>query len=196
MCFFENAQLLMSILISYTMGPLLRGHPDKRPPLLKGHFSDAKGVASRGDHCNPNSICLYLSLSSVTFVRGVWQWSCFQNYIKIFIYFIQFDLFKAFLNMYVDDSVMSSHSCRRSVSEDDNPPSPVGMDTLDSFMTGHQAAGLSAGGSSRVQKQDGLCFHSPMTPPSNPHTPASPSTSRISQVGSLSVSQVFRGKFK
>ena len=59
------------------MEPLLRGHPDerppplerplgnvnlninvliftpnKRPPLLKGHFSDAKGVASQdGFHC-------------------------------------------------------------------------------------------------------------------------------------------------
>ena len=28
--------------------------PDERPPLLKGHFSDAKGVASQeGFHCNP-----------------------------------------------------------------------------------------------------------------------------------------------
>ena len=61
----------------YTVEPLLRGHPDerpsplerpvdnvnlnmntlistpdKRPPLLKGHFSDAKGVASQeGFHC-------------------------------------------------------------------------------------------------------------------------------------------------
>ena len=61
-----------------TVEPLLRGHPDerppplerplddvnlnvnvlistpdKRPPLLKGHFSDAKGVASQeGFHCN------------------------------------------------------------------------------------------------------------------------------------------------
>ena len=60
-----------------TVGPLLRGHPDERPlplerpldkenlninvlistpderpPLLKGHFSDAKGVASQeGFHC-------------------------------------------------------------------------------------------------------------------------------------------------
>ena len=58
-----------------TVEPLLRGHPDQRPaplerpldckskqilistpgekpPLLKGHFSDAKGVASQeGFHC-------------------------------------------------------------------------------------------------------------------------------------------------
>ena len=62
---------------SYTVEPLLRGYPDERPPplerplanvnlninvlistpderppLLKGHFSDAKGVASQeGFHC-------------------------------------------------------------------------------------------------------------------------------------------------
>ena len=27
--------------------PLLRGHPDESPPLWKGHFSGAKGVASQ-----------------------------------------------------------------------------------------------------------------------------------------------------
>ena len=62
---------------AYTVKPLLRGHPDERPsplerpldnvnlninvliftpderaPLLKGHFSDAKGVAlQEGFHC-------------------------------------------------------------------------------------------------------------------------------------------------
>ena len=60
-----------------TVEPLLKGHPDERPPplerpfdnvnltlnvlistperppLLRGHFSDAKGVASQeGFHCN------------------------------------------------------------------------------------------------------------------------------------------------
>ena len=49
----------------YTVEPSLRGHPDKRPhinvfistpverpPLLKGHFSGAKGVASQeGFNC-------------------------------------------------------------------------------------------------------------------------------------------------
>ena len=64
--------------IWYTVEPLLRGHPDERPlplerpldnvnlninvlistpderpPLLKDHFSDAKGVASQeGFHCS------------------------------------------------------------------------------------------------------------------------------------------------
>ena len=66
--------------LQYTMEPLLRGHPNdmplplvrsidnvnlnidvlistpyERPPLLKGHFSDAKGVASQeGFHCTIN----------------------------------------------------------------------------------------------------------------------------------------------
>ena len=41
----DNVNLNMNILIST---------PDERPPLLKGHFSDAKGLASQeGFHCNP-----------------------------------------------------------------------------------------------------------------------------------------------
>ena len=69
-----------------TVEPLLRGHPDKRPvplkrpldnvnlninaliytpgkrpPLLKGHFSGAKGVASQeGFHCAPLIVLLLL----------------------------------------------------------------------------------------------------------------------------------------
>ena len=69
-------------LSSYTVEPLLRGHPDERPPplerpldnvnlninvlistpderppLLKGHFSGAKGVASqKGFHCRFNTM--------------------------------------------------------------------------------------------------------------------------------------------
>ena len=68
----------LKVIYLYTVEPLLRGHPDERPlplerpldkenlninvlistpderpPLLKGHFSDAKGVASQeGFHCN------------------------------------------------------------------------------------------------------------------------------------------------
>ena len=68
----------------HTVEPLLRGHPDERPPplerpldnvnlnfnvlistpderppLLKGHFSDAKGVASQeGFHCIVSSFIL------------------------------------------------------------------------------------------------------------------------------------------
>ena len=39
----DDANLNINVLIST---------PDERPPLLKGHFSDAKGVASQeGFHC-------------------------------------------------------------------------------------------------------------------------------------------------
>ena len=73
---------LNQIQIRYTVEPLLRGHPDerppplerpldnvnlninvlistpdKRPPLLKGHFSGAKEVASQeGFYCSLNKI--------------------------------------------------------------------------------------------------------------------------------------------
>ena len=40
----HNVNLNINVLIST---------PDERPPLLKGHFSDAKGVVSQeGFHCN------------------------------------------------------------------------------------------------------------------------------------------------
>lgn len=42
---------------------------------------------------------------------------------------------QAFLNMFVDEAVLSSHARRRSTAEDDNPPSPVGMDTVDGLMS-------------------------------------------------------------
>jgi mediator of RNA polymerase II transcription subunit 14 len=40
---------------------------------------------------------------------------------------------KAFLNVYVDEAAKLSQ--RRSTTEDDNPPSPMGMDAIDSFMS-------------------------------------------------------------
>ena len=72
----------MRLIFISTVEPLLRGHhderppplvrplanvnlninvlistPDERPPLLKGHFSDAKGVAlQEGFHCSIISI--------------------------------------------------------------------------------------------------------------------------------------------
>ena len=45
--------------------------PDERPPLLKGHFSDAKGVASQeGFHCTMKSLVMILlwSLLVISFV--------------------------------------------------------------------------------------------------------------------------------
>ncbi|XP_043274195.1 mediator of RNA polymerase II transcription subunit 14 isoform X2 [Venturia canescens] len=85
---------------------------------------------------------------------------------------------KAFLSKYVDESAVFR---RRSQSEDDNPPSPVTMDSDGSgvgFMSHHRG-----GPQSPAQQRDGLRFHPPLTPPSgsNPHTPASPHTANISQ---------------
>jgi len=90
--------------------------------------------------------------------------------------------------MYVDDSMMSTATKRRSTTEDDHPPSPE-MDPLD-FMSQQHMAGSPAGARApRLQQTDGFRFHGPMTPPSNPQTPASPSTQKLSQVDDLSVFQ-------
>ncbi|XP_064603828.1 mediator of RNA polymerase II transcription subunit 14-like [Liolophura sinensis] len=91
---------------------------------------------------------------------------------------------KAFLNMYVDETVLASYSRRRSANEDDNPPSPIGMDSLDMFMSQQPS------GSPASRRQD-LRFTNPMTPPSNPHTPASPSTARVSAGGYPSPAAAF-----
>jgi len=37
--------------------------------------------------------------------------------------------------MFVDEAVLSSQARRRSTAEDDNPPSPVGMDAVDGLMS-------------------------------------------------------------
>lgn len=108
--------------------------------------------------------------------------------------FSSIQLLKAFLNKFVDDT--ASHLRRRSQSDDDNPLSPVPpLDSLDPFLSsssqlkpgspaqrGGQEGGntpVGAGGGS----SGGLRFHLPLTPPSgsNPHTPASPHTSVLSQ---------------
>lgn len=65
---------------------------------------------------------------------------------------------KSFLSKYQD--IENGGFRRRSQSEDDNPPSPMEVDG-GGFLT------------HRVQSP-GLRFHPPLTPPSNPHTPASP----------------------
>ncbi|XP_050447117.1 mediator of RNA polymerase II transcription subunit 14 isoform X4 [Cataglyphis hispanica] len=87
---------------------------------------------------------------------------------------------KAFLSKYVDENAVFR---RRSQSEDDNPPSPVTMDSdgggnVGSFLGHHRS-----GPQSPAQQREGLRFHPPLTPPSgsNPHTPASPHTTNISQ---------------
>jgi len=37
--------------------------------------------------------------------------------------------------MFVDEAMLSSQARRRSSAEDDNPPSPVGMDAVDGLMS-------------------------------------------------------------
>lgn len=80
---------------------------------------------------------------------------------------------QAFLSKYVDESAVFR---RRSQSEDDNPPSPIpmDMDSGSSFLGHHRGPQSPA-----QQREAGLRFHPPLTPPSvsNPHTPASPLTS-------------------
>lgn len=86
---------------------------------------------------------------------------------------------KTFLSKYVDESAVYR---RRSQSEDDNPPSPVAMDSEGGGNVGF--LGHHRGGpQSPAQQRDNLRFHPPLTPPSgsNPHTPASPHTANISQ---------------
>ncbi|XP_070537690.1 mediator of RNA polymerase II transcription subunit 14-like isoform X2 [Ptychodera flava] len=77
---------------------------------------------------------------------------------------------KSFLTLFVDDSV--THPRRRSISEDDDPPSPIRLDTIETIMTQVSTA-------SPISRAGG--FAHPMTPPSNPATPASPHGSVVSQ---------------
>lgn len=94
---------------------------------------------------------------------------------------------KTFLNLFVDET--SKQAQRRSTTEDDHPPSPMGMDTMDSFMAQAQTGRMGGSPSTlRGIKQDVSKLHNnPMTPPSNPNTPASP---RIGQVESSQVAPV------
>lgn len=93
----------------------------------------------------------------------------------------------------MDESAVSR---RRSQSEDDNPPSPVTMDSDGGsgsgnvgFLSHHRS-----GPQSPAQQRDGLRFHPPLTPPSgsNPHTPASPHTANISQVALIFISILYK----
>ncbi|XP_065205637.1 mediator of RNA polymerase II transcription subunit 14 [Planococcus citri] len=81
---------------------------------------------------------------------------------------------KAFLSKYEDQTLVLR---RRSQLEDDDPPSPIRADSVDSptsFLSHHR------GPQSPIQRgEGGLRFHPPMTPPSNPHTPASPHTGNM-----------------
>ncbi|KNC27173.1 hypothetical protein FF38_13837 [Lucilia cuprina] len=88
---------------------------------------------------------------------------------------------KGFLSKYVDENAVYRG---RSQSDDDNPPSPLGME--DNFGGPGSVTGSGTGGSSpflsagmrgpQSPRDSGLRFPAPHTPPlsSNPHTPASP----------------------
>ena len=54
---------------------------------------------------------------------------------------MNFGIIKAFLNLYIDESSVSQMR-RRSTTEDDNPPSPVGIDHFDSFMAPQTTTGF------------------------------------------------------
>lgn len=83
---------------------------------------------------------------------------------------------KTFLSKYVDETAVFR---RRSQSEDDNPPSPISMDVDGNTFLGHHRGPQSPA----QQREPGLRFNHPLTPPSgsNPHTPASPHTSSMNQ---------------
>ncbi|EEC20233.1 conserved hypothetical protein [Ixodes scapularis] len=97
---------------------------------------------------------------------------------------------RAFLSKFVDESACQLR--RRSQSEDDNPPSPIPtLEGMDSFLgpglrplsPAQRPQDASAAAAAAVAAAaGGLRFHHPMTPPSNPHTPASPHPSVLSQV--------------
>lgn len=80
--------------------------------------------------------------------------------------------FQTFLNMFVDSN---QDARRRSVNEDDNPPSPVGVDVMDSLMNQLQAQPqpqTMRGGAGGV--------YPPLTsPPPNYHANVTPSPSMM-----------------
>ncbi|KAH3826525.1 hypothetical protein DPMN_128431 [Dreissena polymorpha] len=63
---------------------------------------------------------------------------------------------QAFLGMFVDDSVTGGNVRRRSATEDDNPPSPIGMDNIDVFSVtqSHQSSG-----SPGARQRADVCIH-------------------------------------
>lgn len=64
-----------------------------------------------------------------------------------------------------------------------------GGGNVGSFLGHHRS-----GPQSPAQQREGLRFHPPLTPPSgsNPHTPASPHTTNISQVDCLTIKIIYK----
>ncbi|KAG7261764.1 hypothetical protein CRUP_009516 [Coryphaenoides rupestris] len=81
---------------------------------------------------------------------------------------------KTFLNMFVDSN---QDARRRSVNEDDNPPSPVNGDVMDSLMSQLQAVPPAQPPAMRGGAGGGA--YPPLTSPPNYHTNVTPSTSMM-----------------
>lgn len=98
----------------------------------------------------------------------------FINLILIFV------ILQTFLSMFVDEGVTMGLGRRQSTTADDNPPSPLGIDPSEMFLSQQPSTGSPAPRQSQTQaRADSFRFHSPMTPPSNPHTPSSPGSARL-----------------
>ncbi|OCT91688.1 hypothetical protein XELAEV_18014747mg [Xenopus laevis] len=81
---------------------------------------------------------------------------------------------KTFLNMFVDSN---QDARRRSVNEDDNPPSPIGGDMMDSLLSQLQPQGQQT---QQFTKQMGASGAYPLTsPPSSYHNTVTPSPSML-----------------
>ncbi|XP_018102122.1 mediator of RNA polymerase II transcription subunit 14 isoform X1 [Xenopus laevis] len=82
---------------------------------------------------------------------------------------------KTFLNMFVDSN---QDARRRSVNEDDNPPSPIGGDMMDSLLSQLQPQGQQT--QQQFAKQIGASGAYPLTsPPSSYHNTVTPSPSMM-----------------
>ncbi|XP_036401903.1 mediator of RNA polymerase II transcription subunit 14-like [Megalops cyprinoides] len=113
-------------------------------------------LAFRNMYC----IDIYCRSRGVVAVRDG-AYSLFDN-TKIVEGFYPAPGLKTFLNMFVDGS---QDARRRSVNEDDNPPSPVGGDMLDSFMSQLQPQ------QQFVKQQAGGGVYPPLTSPPTPYHP-------------------------
>ena len=125
------------------------------------------------------ALCIYWILHAYCILYICTIATCQFPY-RFFYMYMYVVYLQHFLNKYVDDAITGRHTHRMSTTEDDNPPSP--MDSIDIFALSSQSS--STGSPASRQRETGLRF--PMTPPSNPHTPASPSAARMSGVGQVS----------
>ncbi|XP_035248987.1 mediator of RNA polymerase II transcription subunit 14 isoform X1 [Anguilla anguilla] len=125
-------------------------------------------LAFRNMYC----IDIYCSSRSVVAIRDG-AYSLFDN-TKIVEGFYPAPGLKTFLNMFVDSN---QDARRRSVNEDDNPPSPVGGDVMDSFMFQLQPGQAPQ---QFVKQQPGGGVYPPLTSPPNPyHSNVAPSPSMM-----------------